>query len=86
MDGLAPTYRLLAPDLYGAGKTPDWHSDRVITLADQAAPIEPVLQRAAPRRPRSDRRPLRAGRAASHAARSARKSAPGEMSYTHFPP
>jgi len=46
MDGLAPTHRVLAPDLYGAGKSTDWHSDRVITLADEAALIEPVLQRA----------------------------------------
>ncbi len=46
MDSLAPTHRVLAPDLYGAGKSPDWHSDRVITLADEAALIEPVLQRA----------------------------------------
>ncbi len=46
MDDLAPTHRVLVPDLYGAGKSPDWHSDRVITLADEAALIEPVLQRA----------------------------------------
>jgi pimeloyl-ACP methyl ester carboxylesterase len=46
MDSLAPTHRVLAPDLYGAGKSPDWHSDRVITLADEAVLIEPVLQRA----------------------------------------
>ena len=46
MDDLAPTHRVLAPDLYGAGKSPDWHSDRVITLADEAALVEPVLQRA----------------------------------------
>jgi pimeloyl-ACP methyl ester carboxylesterase len=25
MDSLAPTYHVLAPDLYGAGKSPDWH-------------------------------------------------------------
>lgn len=46
MDSLATTHHVLAPDLYGAGKSPDWHSDRVITLADEAALIEPVLQRA----------------------------------------
>jgi len=46
MDSLAPTNQVLSPDLYGAGKSPDWHSDRVITLADEAALIEPVLQRA----------------------------------------
>lgn len=46
MDTLAPTQQVLSPDLYGAGKSPDWHSDRVITLADEAALIEPVLRRA----------------------------------------
>ena len=46
MDSMAPTHHVLAPDLYGAGKSPDWYSDRVITLADEAALIEPVLQRA----------------------------------------
>jgi pimeloyl-ACP methyl ester carboxylesterase len=46
MESLAPTHHVLAPDLYGAGKSPDWHSDRVISLADEAALIEPVLQRA----------------------------------------
>lgn len=46
MDSLAPTHQVLAPDLYGAGKSTDWHSDRIITLADEAALIEPVLQRA----------------------------------------
>ena len=46
MDRLAPTHHVLAPDLYGAGKSPDWPSDRVITLADEAAFIEPVLRRA----------------------------------------
>lgn len=46
MEQLAPTHHVLAPDLYGAGKSPDWPSDRVISLADEAAFIEPVLQRA----------------------------------------
>ena len=46
MERLAPTHHLLAPDLYGAGKSPDWPSDSVISLADEAAFIEPVLQRA----------------------------------------
>ncbi len=46
MDLLAPTHHVLAPDLYGAGKSPDWPSDRVIALADEAALIEPVLLRA----------------------------------------
>ena len=46
MDLLAPKFRVLAPDCYGSGKSPDWHSDRVITLADEAAFIEPVLAKA----------------------------------------
>ena len=46
MNSLAPMHHVLAPDLYGAGKSPDWHSDRVISLDDEAALIEPVLQRA----------------------------------------
>jgi len=46
MDRLAPRFRVLAPDSYGSGKTPEWPSDRVITLADEVALIEPVLKRA----------------------------------------
>ncbi|WP_341903746.1 alpha/beta hydrolase [Polaromonas sp. YR568] len=46
MDLLAPRHQVLAPDSYGSGKSPDWHSDRVISLADEVALIEPVLTRA----------------------------------------
>lgn len=46
MDILAPRFRVLAPDLYGSGKSPDWPSDRVIRLGDEAALMEPVLARA----------------------------------------
>ncbi len=46
MDLLAPSHHVLAPDLYGAGKSPDWPSASAITLADEAAFIEAVLQRA----------------------------------------
>lgn len=46
MDHLAPGFRVLAPDLYGAGKSPDWPSERAITLSDEAAFIEPVLAQA----------------------------------------
>jgi hypothetical protein len=46
MDLLSPKFRVLAPDSYGAGKSPEWPSDRVIRLCDEAALIEPVLQRA----------------------------------------
>ncbi|HYD94667.1 MAG TPA: alpha/beta hydrolase [Noviherbaspirillum sp.] len=43
MDLLAPEYRVMAPDSYGSGKSPDWRSDRVISLADEVALIEPLL-------------------------------------------
>ena len=40
---LAPRFRVIAPDLYGAGASPEWPSDRAITLADEVALLEPVL-------------------------------------------
>jgi len=43
MERLAPRFHVLAPDLYGAGNSPEWPSDTVITLADELALIEPVL-------------------------------------------
>lgn len=46
MDLLAPKFRVLAPDSYGSGQSPDWPSDRIISLQDEAALIEPVLARA----------------------------------------
>ena len=46
MDLLAPRFRVLAPDSYGAGKSPEWPSDRVISLHDEVTFIEPVLTRA----------------------------------------
>src|SRR5262249_58001575 len=46
MDRLAPKFRVLAPDSYGAGKSPDWPSDRTIRLRDEVALIEAVLARA----------------------------------------
>jgi pimeloyl-ACP methyl ester carboxylesterase len=46
MDLLAPKFRVLAPDSYGSGKSPEWPSDRVISLRDEVALIEPVLARA----------------------------------------
>jgi pimeloyl-ACP methyl ester carboxylesterase len=46
MDLLAPRFRVLAPDSYGAGKSPEWPSDRVISLRDEVTLIEPVLARA----------------------------------------
>jgi pimeloyl-ACP methyl ester carboxylesterase len=46
MESLASRYRVLAPDLYGSGKSPQWHSDRVIRLRDELDLVEPVLERA----------------------------------------
>jgi pimeloyl-ACP methyl ester carboxylesterase len=46
MDLLAPKFRVLAPDSYGSGKSPDWPSDRVISLHDEVEFIDPVLTRA----------------------------------------
>ncbi len=43
MDLLAPRFHVLAPDSYDAGDGPHWPSDRVISLSDEAALIEPVL-------------------------------------------
>jgi pimeloyl-ACP methyl ester carboxylesterase len=43
MDLLAPKFRVLAPDSYGAGKSPEWPSHPVIGLRDEVALIEPVL-------------------------------------------
>lgn len=46
MERLAPTFHVLAPDSYGSGRSPEWPSDRVIRLQDEAEFIEPVLARA----------------------------------------
>jgi len=46
MDLLAPKFRVLAPDSYDCGKSPQWPSDRVIRLRDEVALIEPVLTKA----------------------------------------
>ena len=43
MDQLAQNHHVLAPDCYGAGKSPDWHSQREIALRDEVDFIEPVL-------------------------------------------
>lgn len=43
MDVLAPSHSLFSPDSYGAGKSPDWHSDREISLQDEVRLLEPVL-------------------------------------------
>lgn len=46
MARLAPSHRVLAPDSYGSGSSPDWPSDRVITLADEVAFLAPVFTQA----------------------------------------
>jgi pimeloyl-ACP methyl ester carboxylesterase len=46
MDRLAPKFRVLAVDSYDAGKSPRWPSNSVIRLRDEAALIEPVLEKA----------------------------------------
>ena len=43
MDLLSGSHRVLAPDSYGSGKSPDWHSDREISLRDEVHFIEPVF-------------------------------------------
>lgn len=45
-DLLAPRYRVLAPDCYGAGKSPDWPSRTEMSLADEVNFLEPVLSSA----------------------------------------
>ncbi len=49
MDQLAPRNRVLAIDSYGAGKSPPWPTDRVVTLQDEVDLIQPVLDTAGPR-------------------------------------
>ena len=46
---LSTDHHVLAPDLYGSGKSADWHSDRQIALSDEVSFIEPVLARAGER-------------------------------------
>lgn len=46
MDLLAPKFHVFAPDSYGSGKSPEWPSDRIIRLQDEADFIEPVLAKA----------------------------------------
>ena len=43
LDLLATGHHVLAPDLYGAGRSPDWPSDRQIALRDEADFIAPAL-------------------------------------------
>ncbi|HTO50978.1 MAG TPA: alpha/beta hydrolase [Burkholderiales bacterium] len=43
MEVLAPKFRVLAPDAYGAGKGPAWPTDRPLGLRDEVALLEPVF-------------------------------------------
>ena len=45
-DLLAPTFHVLMPDSYGAGKSPAWPADRDVSLGDEVALLEPVFERA----------------------------------------
>jgi pimeloyl-ACP methyl ester carboxylesterase len=49
MDLLAPRFRVLAADAYGAGKSPPWPTDRDVMLTDEVALLEPVFARAGER-------------------------------------
>lgn len=46
METLAPSLHVLAADLYGAGKSPDWPGERPLALQDEVALLEPVFARA----------------------------------------
>jgi len=46
VDMLAPKFRALAADSYGAGKSPAWPTDRHVWLRDEVALLEPVFARA----------------------------------------
>ncbi|MEP6790459.1 MAG: alpha/beta hydrolase [Ramlibacter sp.] len=46
MDLLASSNRVFAPDSFGSGKSPDWPSDRGLSLQDEVRFIEPVLETA----------------------------------------
>lgn len=45
IEALKTKYRVLAPDSFGAGKSPAWPADRVVTLRDEVKLLEPVLTR-----------------------------------------
>lgn len=46
MDALTPKYHVFAPDSYGSGKSPQWPSEQMINLRDEAEFLEPVFYRA----------------------------------------
>ena len=46
MDLLAARFHVLAPDTYGAGKSPPWPRERKVALRDEVALLDPVFARA----------------------------------------
>jgi pimeloyl-ACP methyl ester carboxylesterase len=46
MERLATKFHVLAADSYGAGKSPAWPADRMISLRDEVSLLEPVFARA----------------------------------------
>lgn len=46
MQTLEPTHHVLAPDLYGAGRSPEWMAKRHLRLADEVLFLDPVFDRA----------------------------------------
>lgn len=49
IDLLSSDHHVLAPDLYGSGKSADWPSDREIALKDEVAFLEPLFMKAGER-------------------------------------
>jgi len=45
IDLLAPTHHVVAPDSYGSGQSPEWHSERFINLTHEVALLAPVFER-----------------------------------------
>jgi pimeloyl-ACP methyl ester carboxylesterase len=45
IERLAPRFHAMAIDSYGAGKSPEWPLPRPLTLADEAALLDPLLSR-----------------------------------------
>ena len=46
MEFLAPKFHVLAADSFGAGKSPAWPTDRLVSLQDEVTLLEPVFVRA----------------------------------------
>jgi pimeloyl-ACP methyl ester carboxylesterase len=46
METLAPRFHVLAADSYGAGKSPEWPTNRPVSLKDEVLLLEPVFARA----------------------------------------